>query len=36
MIPKKIRQQDPLAGDEGMAQTEARVVQETALPPSGM
>ena len=29
-------QQDPLAGDEGMAQPEATVVQETALPPSGM
>jgi hypothetical protein len=29
-------QQDPLAGDEGMAQAEVRVVQETALQTSWM
>ncbi len=30
------RQQDPLAGNEGLAQTEARGVQETAISSSGM
>lgn len=29
-------QQDSLAGDEGLAQTETGVVQETAMSPSGM
>ena len=29
-------QQDALAGDEGLAHTEARAVQETALLPYGM
>ena len=34
--PVSLGQQDALAGDEGLAQTEAGTVQETALSPSGM
>ena len=29
-------QQDALAGDEGLAQTQTGIVQETAIPPAGM
>ena len=34
--PVSLGQQDALAGDEGMAQTQTRTVQETAISPSGM